>query len=101
MSTPELLKDLLVTVQCLKKEPAGSDAGREKEAQEAYRALLDQFYEEYPEMLAPQQYRAARDDPDYFLMLINLSRFHEEEQRADKKGEQSHPYFNWKLFTQI
>ena len=55
MSTPELLKDLLITIQCLQKELAGSDAEKVKVAQEAYRELLDRFYEEHQDMLAPQQ----------------------------------------------
>ena len=101
MSTPELLKDLLVTVQCLQKELAGSDSKKTKEAKEAYRELLNQFYEEYQDMLAPQEYKGASDDPDYFLMLINLACYHEEQQKVDKSGVQLLPYFNWKLFTQI
>lgn len=79
----------------------GSDAENVKVAQEAYHELLDGFYEEYQDMLAPQQYRAAKDDPDYFLMLINLALYHEEHEKVDKQGEQSVSYFNWKLFTQI
>jgi hypothetical protein len=43
MSTPELLKDLLVTIQCLQKELAGSDAEKVKVAQETYHKLLDGF----------------------------------------------------------
>jgi hypothetical protein len=45
MYKPELLKDLLITIQCLKKELAGSDAEKVKVAQEAYQELLDGFYE--------------------------------------------------------
>jgi hypothetical protein len=101
MSTPELLKDLLVTIQCLKKELAGSDAEKITVAQEAYRELLDGFYEEYQDMMAPQQYEAAKDDPDYFLMLIQLAYHDQEYKKVDSDGGQSLPYFNWKLFTQI
>ena len=101
MSTPELLKDLLATIQCLKKELAGSDAEKVKVAQEAYQELLDGFYEEYEDMMAPQQYRAAKDDPDYFLVLIKLAYHDQEQKNVDNGGEQSLPYFNWKLFTQI
>jgi len=101
MSTPELLKDLLATIQCLKKELAGSDAEKVKVAQEAYQELLDGFYEEYEDMMAPQQYRAAKDDPDYFLVLIQLAYYDQDQKNVDNGGEQSLPYFNWKLFTQI
>ena len=70
-------------------------------AQEAYRELLDGFYEEYQDMMASQQYKAARDDPDYFLMLINLALYNEGYEKVDKQGEQSISYPNWKLFKQI
>jgi C-terminal processing protease CtpA/Prc len=101
MSTPELLKDLLATIQCLKKELTGSDTEKVKVAQEAYQELLDGFYEEYEDMMAPQQYRAAKDDPDYFLVLIQLAYHDQDQKNVDSDGGQSLPYFNWKLFTQI
>ncbi len=101
MSTPELLKDLLVAIQCLKKEMAGSDVEKVKVGQETYQELLDGFYDEYQDMIAPQQYEAAKGDPDYFLVLIQLALYHEEQEIVDSEGVQSKPYFNWKLFTQI
>jgi hypothetical protein len=52
-------------------------------------------------MMAPKQYRAAKDDPDYFLVLITLACYPEEQENVDKKEGQSLSYFNWKLFTQI
>jgi hypothetical protein len=51
--------------------------------------------------MTPQQYKAAKDDPDYFLVLIKLACYHEEHKKVDKQGEQSLSYFNWKLLTQI
>jgi len=101
MYTAELLKDLLVTIQCLQKELTGSDTEKIKIAQEAYRELLDGFYEEYQDMIAPQQYEAAKDDPDYFLVLIQLAYHDQEYGKVDKQGDQSLPYSNWKLFTRI
>ena len=101
MSTTELLKDLLVTIQCLKKELTEPDMEKVKVAQEAYQELLDGFYEEYLDMMAPEQYRAAKDDPDYFLVLIQLAYYDQDQKNVDNGGEQSLPYFNWKLFTQI
>ena len=101
MTTPELLKDLLVTILCIQKELTGSDAEKVKVAQEAYQELLDGFYEEYQDMMAPQQHRAAKEDPDYFLVLIQLAYHDQDQKNVDKQGEQSLPYMNWKLFTQI
>ena len=101
MSTTELLKDLLVTILCLQKELAVSDAEKIKIAQEAYRELLDEFYEEYQDMIAPQQYEGAKDDPDYFIALIQLAYYYQGQAIIDSEGDQSLSYFNWKLFTQI
>ena len=101
MYSPELLNDLLITVLCIQKELTGSDTEKVKVAQEAYQEFLDDFYEEYQDKMAPHQYRAAKNDPDYFSVLIQLA-YHDQVQKNDgSEGEQSIPYFTWKLFTQI
>jgi len=101
MSTTELLKDLLATILYLKKELAGSDAKKVKVAQKAYQELLDGFYVEYQDMMAPLHYELAKDDPDYFVALIQLAYYYQGQAIFDSDGEQARPYFNWKLFTQI
>lgn len=73
MFSIDSLKDLLITIQCIQKELKGPDAEKAKAAQGAYHELLDGFYEEYQDKMAPQQYKAAKDDPDYFLVLIQLA----------------------------
>jgi hypothetical protein len=90
-----------LTVQCLQKELAGSGGEKVKVAQEAYQELLDGFYEKYQDKMEWQQYEAAKDDPEYFLMLIKLALYREEYEKVGKQGEPSELYFNWKLFTQI
>ncbi|MFZ4441534.1 MAG: hypothetical protein ACOYOS_24250 [Syntrophales bacterium] len=101
MYRPELLKDLLIIIQCLKKELAGPDTEKVKVAQEAYQELLEGFYEEYQDIMALEQRKAARNDPDYFLVLIQLAYYDQEFEKVDKQEDQSLPYMNWKLFTQI
>jgi hypothetical protein len=101
MYKPELLKDFLITIQCLKKELAGSDVEKVATAQEAYHELLDDFYEEYQDIMVSQQHRAAKNDPDYFLVLIQLAYYDQEFEKVDKQRGQSISYPNWKLFTQI
>jgi hypothetical protein len=101
MSKTELLKDLLITVECLKKELMESDAEKVRVAQEAYTELLDGFCEEYQDLMARLQFEKAKDDPDYFLVLIQLAYHYQNQAIVDNEGEQSLPYFNWKLFTQI
>jgi hypothetical protein len=101
MSTPELLKDLLVTILSIQKELNGFDPEKVKVSQEAYQELLDGFYEEYQDMIASQQYEGVRDDPDYFIALIQLAYYYQGQAKVDSDGEQSLSYFNWKLLTQI
>ena len=69
--------------------------------QVAYQGLLDGFYEEHEDIMAPQQYELAKDDPDYFLVLIQLAYYDQEFGKVDKQGGEQAPYMNWKLFTQI
>ncbi|MEI7672670.1 MAG: hypothetical protein WCK00_11220 [Deltaproteobacteria bacterium] len=85
----------------LKKELTGSDAEKVTVAQEAYQELLEGYYEEYQDMMALEQRRAARNDPDYFLVLIQLAYYDQEFEKVDKQGDQSLSHMNWKLFTQI
>ena len=47
MYAPEMLKKLVVTIQAIQKELSGTEAEKVAAAQEAYRELLDGFYEEY------------------------------------------------------
>jgi len=101
MSDAESLKDLHITVQCLKNEMTGADKERVSAAKEEYQELLDEFYEEYEDMIAPQQYEAAGEDPDYFLLLIQLA-YHYPDKSADS-DEEAPPrqVFARRLFTQV
>lgn len=101
MYTPELLKDLLITIQCVQKELTGSGIEKVKAAQEAYQELLDGFYEEHQDMMMRPQYEAAKSDPDYFLALIQLAYHYQDQPMVDNDEEPSLPYMNWKLLTQI
>ena len=92
MYSPELLNDLLIAILCIQKELKGSDIEKVKVAQVAYQELLDDFYDEYEDKLASNQYTAAKDDPDYFAVLIKLA-YHDQVQRdVDNGGEQLLPY---------
>jgi hypothetical protein len=101
MFTPELLMNLLGTIQCLKKELAGSDAEKVEAAQEAYQELLEKFYKEYEGIMAIEQRRAARNDPDYFLVLIQLAYHNQEYEKVDKQEGQPLHSPDWKLLTRI
>jgi hypothetical protein len=93
MYSPELLNDLLITILCIQKELKGFDIEKVKVAQEAYQELLDDFYDEYQDNLAFNQYMAAKDDPDYFSVLIQLAYHDQVQKNGDSMEEQSIPYF--------
>jgi hypothetical protein len=63
--------------------------------------LLDDFYDEYQDNLASNQYMAAKADADYFSVIIQLAYHDQVQKNIDSDEEQSIPYFNWKTFTQI
>jgi hypothetical protein len=101
MATPELSMDLPAVIQRLRRELAGSDIEKVKSAQEVYRERLDGFYEEHQEMIAPWQYEGAKTDADYFIALIQLVRYYQQQGTVDREEKQPPIYVNWKLFTQI
>jgi hypothetical protein len=51
--------------------------------------------------MAAPQYEAAKNDPDYFLVLIQLACHYQDQAIVDNDEEQSLPYINWKFSTQI
>ena len=50
-----------------------TDAQVVKDAMEDYLMLADIFYSENEEMMAPQQYEAAKKDFEYFMRLVELA----------------------------
>ena len=51
----------------------GSDIGVITEAEKDLERLLEQFYTENKDVMAPQQYEAARKDFGYFLTLVEMA----------------------------
>ena len=47
--------------------------GSDENAKANYEDLVDRFYQENEEMMAPQQYEAAKKDVEYFLRLLALA----------------------------
>lgn len=42
-------------------------------AEKAFHQLVDRFYQENKDMMAPQQYRAAKKDWEYFIRFVDLA----------------------------
>ena len=60
-----------IKLQALRIEPY-LEGGDEK-AKATYGNLVDRFYQENEEMMAPQQYEAAKKDFEYFMRLVELA----------------------------
>ena len=64
-----------IKLKALRIEPYLSrhdERGIEK-AQATYEDLVDRFYQENEDMMAPQQYEAAKKDVEYFMRLVDLA----------------------------
>ena len=79
----------------------GSDIESIRMAEKAFQQLIDRFYQENEDMMAPQQYEAAKKDFEYFMRLVDLAYHYQDTKKVDSEEERTIPYFNWKLFTQI
>ncbi|MBA7580447.1 hypothetical protein ES708_22338 [subsurface metagenome] len=51
----------------------GPDAEEVKAAMGEYLQLVDRFYSENENLIAPQQFEAAKKDFEYFMRLIDLT----------------------------
>lgn len=73
MSKLDDLKEILLSVKSLEDDLNSSDETRANAAQKRYHKILNEFYADNEEMLAPQQYKIAKQDCEYFLRLITLA----------------------------
>jgi len=60
-----------IKLQALLIEPHLEGDGEKGRA--TYRDLVGRFYHENEEMMAPQQYEAAKKDFEYFMRLVDLA----------------------------
>ena len=54
----------------LVKDSTADDDAASRVFQSSYERLVDRFYQETHEILAYQQYQAAKSDPEYLMQLI-------------------------------
>jgi hypothetical protein len=86
MTKLESLQDIKDTAARLQETLMGADLESIRKAEKAFQQLVDQFYQENEDMMAPQQYRDAKDDPDYFLVLIQLAYHDQDQKNVDSDG---------------
>jgi len=70
MSPKTTLKQEAISIYQRLQSP---DADEVKIAMGEYLQLVDRFYEENKNLMAPQQYEAAKSDFEYFIRLIKLA----------------------------
>ena len=73
MSKIDLLKETLLAVESLEDDLMGSDLAKAEAAGKRYLQLLNKFYDDNRDLLAKQQYEAAKSDYEYFLRLLQLA----------------------------
>ena len=62
-----------------------SNAEEIKAAMKEYTELVDRFYNENKEFMAPQQYNAAKKDLEYFMSLVELALAHHRQKICEGK----------------
>lgn len=67
----------------LQERLVGVDSEKVRTAYNEFQALVDKFYEENSNTVSKPQYSAARDNFDYFMILVEMeiNRVREEEER--------------------
>lgn len=73
MSEISSLEDIKYGALFLQEQLVGTDPEKVKAAYESFQALVDRFYSENREIISERQYRAARDNYDYFLVLVEMA----------------------------
>ena len=66
------LKDIKLSAQGILERLNGTDPGDVQTAMTEYSTLVDRFYQ-VCEHLAPHQYKAAKQDFEYFMRLVDLA----------------------------
>jgi len=76
MSPKTTLKQEALSIYTKLQSP---DAEEVKRAMREYLQLVDRFYSENENLMAPRQYEAAKQDFEYFMRLVELAEeYHKE-----------------------
>jgi hypothetical protein len=73
MTKLESLQDIKDTAVRLQETLMGSDIESIRIAKEAFQQLVDRFYQENEDMIAPRQYEDAKKDFEYFMRSVDLA----------------------------
>lgn len=67
------LQEIKLSALSIMERLKSSDTGDIEDAMKEYAALVDRFYEANDHLMAPQQYRTAKEDFEYFMRLLDLA----------------------------
>lgn len=73
MSKISSINDIKYAALFLQEQLVGTDPEKVKAAYENFQALVDRFYSENPELVSERQHRAARDNFDFFMVLVETA----------------------------
>ena len=73
MSRSTSLEDIKYEALFIQEQLVGTDPGKVMAAYQKFQALVDRFYSENKDIVTERQYRAARDNYDYFIILVETA----------------------------
>jgi len=73
MSKLNAVADLKMAALFLQKNLMGRNSETVRSAENELARLVDRFYDENRDLVSPDQYQAARNDYDYFMILVEMA----------------------------
>lgn len=73
MSKTDSLNDIRYSALFLQDQLVGTDPERVQAAYDSFQALVDRFYAENRELVSERQYRASRDNFEFFIVLVDTT----------------------------
>jgi hypothetical protein len=73
MSKLDAVADIKMAALFLQKNLMGRNPETVRSAENELVRLVDKFYDENRGLVSPDQYRAARNDYDYFMVLVEMA----------------------------
>jgi predicted nucleotidyltransferase len=70
------LQEMKLAALSIREKLDSSNPADVQNAMKEYAALVDRFYQDNEYLMAPQQYKAAKKDFEYFLRLLDLAIHH-------------------------
>ncbi len=73
MNRVDSLKDIKYSALFLQGQLVGTDPEKVKAAFDSFQILVDRFYRENRDLVSERQYRASRDNFDFFIIVLETT----------------------------